>query len=178
MESNDLRFPVGRFEAPVSVTPAQVAAWIDEIAALPAGLDAAVRPLTPAQLETPYRPAGWCVRQVVHHIADSHLNSLLRFKLALTEDRPVIKPYREELWAELKDYTGVPVEASLRFIGLLHERWVTLLRGLDPVDLRREFVHPDSGIVRLDVNVGIYAWHGRHHLAHITRLAEREGWTR
>lgn len=139
MNTDDLRFPVGRFEAPAAVTAFQVAAWIDEIAALPAGLNAAVRPLTPAQLET---------------------------------------PYREELWAELKDCTDVPVEASLRFIELLHERWVTLLRGLGPADLQRDFVHPDSGIVGLDVNIGIYAWHGRHHLAHIPRLAEREGWTR
>lgn len=176
MEDNDLRYPIGRFMAPKPVSAAQVAAWVDDIAALPALLATAVRPLTPAQLETPYRPGGWCVRQVVHHIADSNLNSLVRFKLALTEDRPVIKTYREERWAELRDYVEIPVESSLQFIEALHKRWVVLLRGLGAEDLKREFLHPDSGVVRLDVNIGIYAWHGRHHLAHITHLAEREGW--
>ena len=117
------------------------------------------------------------MRQVVHHVADSHLNSILRFKWTLTEDRPTIKPYFEDRWAELPDYAAVPVAASLELLAALHARWVPLLRLLTPTDLRREFVHPDSGTVRLDVNIGVYAWHGRHPLAHITGLAERAGWS-
>jgi hypothetical protein len=135
-----------------------------------------IEPLSPAQLDTPYRPGGWRVRQVVHHLADSHLNSFIRFKWALTEDRPAIKAYHEDRWAELPDYVDVPVETSLRLLDALHERWVALLRRLDAADLKREFLHPESGAVRLDVNIGVYSWHGRHHLAHITRLAEREEW--
>ena len=176
-ELEQLRYPVGRFAAPAAVAPAQVAAWIGEIERLPAELRAAVSPLTPAQLETPYRPGGWRVRQVVHHLADSHLNGFVRFKWALTEERPTIKPYFEARWAELPDCAQAPAETSLRLLEALHERWVFLLRGLSAPDLQREFVHPESGVVRLDVNVGLYAWHGRHHLAHVTRLAEREGWT-
>ncbi len=176
MAERDLRYPLGRFVAPAVVTAAQVEAWIDEIERFPAALAGVVGPLTPQQLETPYRPGGWRVRQVVHHLADSHLNSLIRFKWALTEDQPTIKAYREERWAELPDYAAVPVAESLRFIELLHARWVCLLRGLGSEELAREFVHPDSGPVRLDLNIGIYAWHGRHHLAHITQLADRAGW--
>ena len=142
---------------------------------LPARLRAVVEPLTDAQLDTPYRPDGWTVRQVVHHLADSHLNSLVRFKWALTEERPTIKAYYEERWAELADYAA-PLELALAWLDTLHARWVVLLRALTPDQLAREFVHPDSGPTRLDVNVGIYAWHGRHHLAHVTSLIEREGW--
>jgi hypothetical protein len=117
------------------------------------------------------------VREVVHHLADSHLNSFIRFKWALTEDRPTIKPYWEDRWAMLPDYAMTPASTSLQLLDALHARWVNLLRGLDAAALQREFVHPESGTIRLDVNIGLYAWHGRHHLAHITRLAEREGWT-
>lgn len=178
MIDEDLRYPIGRFAAPPEVTPAQVSSWIDDIARLPADLRAVVDSMTPAQLETRYRPGGWRASQVVHHLADSHLNSFLRFKWALTEDRPTIKPYFEDRWAELADYREAPVATSLSLLDALHARWVRLLRALGPAELRREFVHPDSGVVRLDVNIGLYAWHGRHHLAHITRLAEREGWIR
>jgi hypothetical protein len=172
----ELRYPLGRFAAPAAVSAAELGAWIDDVERLPAALRSAVAPLSPQQLETPYRPGGWCVRQVVHHLADSHLNSFIRFKWALTEERPTIKTYREERWAELPDARDTPVATSLRLLEALHERWVVLLRALGPADLRRSFVHPDSGETRLDVNVGIYAWHGRHHLAHVTRLAQREGW--
>lgn len=171
----DLRYPIGPFEAPESVTPEHVTAWVDEIAAFPARLRAVVEPLGEEQLDTPYRPDGWTVRQVVHHLADSHLNSLVRFKWGLTEERPTIKAYYEERWAELADYAA-PIELSLAWLDALHARWVTLLRALDSDQLAREFVHPDSGPVRLDVNIGVYAWHGRHHLAHVTSLIEREGW--
>lgn len=176
MSTEELRYPIGRFEAPKAVSAAQVQAWIDDIARLPADLRAVVESLSPEQLETPYRPGGWRVRQVVHHLADSHLNSFVRFKWALTEDRPTIKTYDQDRWAELPDVSGTPVETSLALLDALHARWVALLRALGPDELRREFVHPESGPVRLDVNIGIYAWEGRHHLAHITRLAEREGW--
>jgi hypothetical protein len=173
----ELRYPVGHFAAPEEITSAHVAAWIDEIERLPAELRAAVEPLSAAQLDTRYRPGGWSVRQVVHHVADSHLNSILRFKWTLTEERPTIKPYHEDRWAELGDYAA-GVETSLFLLEALHARWVELLRTLGPDELRREFLHPESGVVRLDANVGIYAWHGRHHLAHVTRLAAREGWSR
>jgi hypothetical protein len=172
----DLRYPIGKFAAPQVVTPALVAEWIEEIERHPAALRALVEPLSDEQLGTPYRPGGWAVRQVVHHLADSHLNSFIRFKWALTESRPTIKAYFEDRWAELPDYSMVPVATSLMLLDALHQRWVGLLRSLDAVDLKREFVHPLSGPVRLDVNIGIYAWHGLHHFAHIRRLAEREGW--
>jgi hypothetical protein len=176
LNPEELRYPIGRFHPPAHVSGEQVRAWIDDIERLPAALRAAVERLTPGQLDTPYRPGGWTVRQVVHHVVDSHLNSFIRFKWALTESRPTIKAYFEDRWAELPDYSDTPIETSLRLLEALHERWVFLLRGLDADDLQREFVHPDSGPVRLDMNVGIYAWHGRHHLAHITGLVEREGW--
>jgi len=171
----DLRYPIGRFEPPAAVTAGQVEAWIGDIERLPADLRAMVEPLSPAQLDTPYRPGGWTVRQVVHHLADSHMNSLVRFKWALTEDRPTIKTYYEERWAELADYAE-PIGLSLDFLDALHRRWVVLLRSLSPADLEREFVHPDTGIVKLATNVGIYAWHGRHHLAHVENLLRRKGW--
>ena len=176
MSLEGLRYPLGRFEAPAVVSDAQVKAWIGDIEGLPAALRSVVDPLTPEQLDARYRPDGWRVRQVVHHLADSHMNSFIRFKWALTENRPTIKAYFEDRWADLPDSRDTPVATSLRLLEALHERWASLLRGLDPDDLRREFVHPESGPVRLDVNIGIYAWHGRHHLAQITGLAAREGW--
>lgn len=176
MTDKDLRFPIGPFVAPAVVSAATVAGWIDDIAALPAALAAAVAPLSAAQLEVPYRPGGWCSRQVIHHLGDSHLNSIIRFKWALTEDCPTIKTYHEERWAELPDYRDYPVADALAFLAALHGRWVVLLRSLGPDEWARTFAHPEWGTVRLDVNTGIYAWHGRHHLAHITRLVEREGW--
>lgn len=176
MKVDDLRYPIGRFAAPDVVSPAQVEAWIDDLECLPGDLRSAALPLTSEQLETPYRPGGWRVRQVVHHVADSHLNCYIRFKWALTEDRPTIKAYYEDRWAELPDYCDLPIATSLNLLDSLHQRWVCLLRGLSAADLAREFVHPESGPARLDVSIGAYAWHGRHHVAHIARLAEREGW--
>ena len=172
----DLRYPIGRFSPPDPVTQDQVDAWIDDIATLPADLRRAVSGLSEKRLGTPYRPGGWTVRQVVHHLADSHMNSVVRFKWALTEDRPVIKAYDEKGWAALPDCRE-PVALSLDLLDALHRRWTRLLRGLAWPQLQREFVHPESGPAALAVTVGIYAWHGRHHLAHVERLIEREGWT-
>ena len=168
--TTDPRYPIGPFEAPAEITPERIAGWIDEIEALPADLRATVEPLSEAQLDTPYREGGWTVRQVVHHVADSHMNSVTRFKWALTEDRPTIKDYREQLWAELAD-AGLPVGPSLDLLTALHTRWVTLLRSMDGDDWKREFVHPESGPVALGVNVAIYAWHGKHHRAHAELVA-------
>ena len=176
-ETPDLRYPIGRYAPPAdAITERQVEAWIDDIAALPADLRAAVALLTDAQLDTPYRPGGWTVRQVVHHLFDSHLQSYARFKWTLTEDRPTIKAYDEKAWAELPDAHG-PVGPSLDALEALHARWEELLRRLSWAQFQLEFVHPKAGVVPLARNVGLYAWHGRHHLAHIEGLVEREGWT-
>lgn len=172
----DLRFPIGRFETPAVVTAEQISGWIDDIARLPGDVRRAVTDLDDGQLDSTYRPGGWTVRQVVHHLADSHTNSVVRFKWALTERHPTIKAYDERAWAELVD-SRAPVGLSLDLLDALHARWVVLLRNLGAVHLARRFRHPESGDdVRLDANIGVYAWHGRHHLAHITALAERSGW--
>lgn len=173
--STDLRYPIGRFSYSGPVAQARIDTWIDDIAALPGDLRRTVSALTDRRLDTPYRPGGWTVRQVVHHLPDSHMNSLIRFKWALTEERPVIKTYDEKGWAALPD-SRQPIAHSLDLLDALHRRWADLLRGLDQRQLQREFVHPDSGPVTLAVTIGAYAWHGRHHLAHIERLIEREGW--
>ena len=172
----DLRYPVGKFEMTGQFTGEERQRLIDEIAEAPARLRAAVEELSPDQLETPYRPEGWTVRQVVHHVADSHLNSYMRFRLALTEEEPTIKPYDEGAWAKLEDARRAPLEVSLTLLDALHERWVMLLRSLAPTDFARTFRHPEQGVVPLDRNVGLYAWHGRHHIAHITSLRERMKW--
>ena len=172
----DLRYPIGTFSFPESTTPAQRQQWIAEIAAAPANMRAAVAGLTSVQLDTPYRPGGWTVRTVVHHVPDSHLNSYVRFKLALTEDEPVIKPYDEAAWAMLPDSASTPIEVSLTMLETLHERWVGLLRSLTDADYTRTFRHPELGLVRLDQNLALYDWHSRHHVAHITALRERMGW--
>jgi hypothetical protein len=168
----DLRYPIGRFSPPDPVTDEQIAAWIDDLEQLPAEFRTEVESCSEEQLETPYRPGGWTVRQVAHHVADSHLHSVIRFKWALTEDRPTIKPYFEDRWAELPDYRTVPVGHSLDLLEALHRRWGGLLRAMGPEHWSREFLHPESGPVRLRWNVGLYAWHGRHHLAHV-RLVTR-----
>jgi hypothetical protein len=172
----DLQYPIGPFAWPADVSADQRRQYIDEIAQAPANLRAAVADLTGEQLDTPYRPGGWTVRQVVHHVPDSHLNSYLRFKLALTEDEPTIKPYDQSRWAELADVRVAPVETSLVLLESLHHRWVSLLGSLSESDFARTFRHPEIGIVRLDKNLALYAWHGRHHAAHITSLRERMGW--
>lgn len=172
-----LRYPVGRFQAPtVPLTPAVRQAAIDAIAATPARLRAAVEGLDERQLDTPYRPGGWTVRQVVHHVPDSHVNSYVRFKLALTEDRPTIKTYAEAAWAELADARLPDVGVSLTLLDALHTRWVALLRSLGPADWERELMHPEMGVITVDTLLELYHWHGRHHVAHITSLRHREGW--
>ncbi|HLY17274.1 MAG TPA: bacillithiol transferase BstA [Bryobacteraceae bacterium] len=163
----DLRYPIGPFHYSGESTAEQRRGFIDRIEQAPARLRAAVAGLTEQQLETPYRPGGWTVRQVVHHVADSHINSYCRFRLALTEARPAIKGYDEALWAELTDSRTAPVEMSLALLEALHRRWVLLLRSMTPVDFARTFHHSQLGPVTLDRTLALYAWHGEHHLAHV-----------
>ena len=172
----DLQYPVGSFEWPAEVSAGDRRCFIDEIEQTPKNLRAAVTGLTDQQLDTPYRPGGWTVRQVVHHVPDSHLNSYVRFRLALTEDEPSIKPYDQSRWAELIDSRTAPVETSLVLLEALHQRWVMLLRSLSAADFARQFRHPELGVVSLEKNLALYAWHGRHHVAHITSLRDRSGW--
>lgn len=175
----DLRYPVGKFTAPTSTSDSQRAALIDDVARAPAALRAAVAGLTPAQLDTPYRPGGWTVRQVVHHVPDSHINAYLRFKQALSEDTPTIKPYDQDVWVTLPDTPATPVDVSLALLDALHARWVTLLRAMRPSDFERGYEHPEyRRVVPLSEALANYAWHGRHHVAHITSLRERSGWSR
>jgi uncharacterized damage-inducible protein DinB len=174
--SQDLRYPIGAFQAVQTLTGDQRAACIAQIAEAPARLAAAVAGLTPAQLDTPYRPGGWTVRQLVHHIADSHMNAFTRFKLALTENESTIKTYEEALWAELADTKTPPLESSLAILENLHKRWVILLCSLGSADWPRKFRHPEWGPGTVDFLLAQYSWHGRHHVAHITALREREGW--
>ena len=172
----DLRYPIGPFTFEGPLTDGQRQRFIDQIAETPAKLCAAVEGLSPQQLDTPYRPGGWTVRQVVHHLPDSHLNSYIRFKLALTEEEPTIKPYYEDRWAELEDARHAPLDISLTLLESLHRRWVMLLRSLAVKDFARTFLHPELGVMSLEKNLNLYAWHGRHHVAHITSLRERSGW--
>jgi len=172
----DLQYPIGRFRIDGTPTDAQVRSAISEIAEAPAKVRAAVEGLSPDQLDTPYRPEGWTVRQVVHQVPDSHLNSYCRFKLALTEDEPTIKAYHEDRWAELDEARTAPIEISLALLEALHRRWVLMLKSLAPSDFDRGFRHPELGLVSLAQNVCLYGWHGRHHVAHITSLRERMGW--
>ena len=178
MPSNldELRYPIGHFNTPETIDESQIQTWISDIEALPEDLRRIVERLSESQLDTLYRPGGWTIRQVVHHLPDSHMNAFVRFKWALTEDRPRIKTYFEDRWASLSDYSSVPISVSLGFLGALHERWVGLLRCLGPEDLDREFIHPESGPTKLAENIGVYAWHGRHHLAHIENTVRQEGW--
>ena len=173
---SDLQYPVGKFvyEGPLSEDQKQ--RCLDQITQTPANMRAAVKGLSEAQLDTPYRPGGWTVRQVVHHVPDSHFNSYMRFKLALTENEPTIKPYAEDRWAELADTKLTPIEVSLTLLDSLHDRWMRLLRSLQPEDWKRTFRHPELGVMNLDKTLALYAWHGRHHVAHITSLRARSGW--
>lgn len=172
----DLSYPIGKFRPEPELTEATIHKLIDDVAAAPAALRAAVNGLSKAQLDTPYRPGGWTVCQVVHHLPDSHINAYVRFRLALTENEPTIKPYEQQLWAELADAKTADIEMSLRLFEGLHQRWVTLLRSMKPEDFHRKYVHPESGINALNSVLQLYAWHGRHHVAHITSLRNRMVW--
>jgi hypothetical protein len=171
----DLRYPIGKFSWPESVGADELRQAVADIAALPGHLRGAVAGLSPEQLDTPYRPGGWTVRQLVHHVADSHMNSYIRFHWALTEDTPQIKAYDENLWAELASARG-PIEPSLLLVDGLHRRWAPLLESLTPAEWARQFRHPVKDLMRLDVTAALYAWHGRHHTAHVTELRRRSSW--
>jgi len=173
---SDPRYPIGKFSFSGATGEAQRKQFIDSIEQAPAALRSAVKGLTPQQIETPYRDGGWTVRQVVHHVPESHMNAFIRFKLALTEENPTIKPYMEERWAETAEVRDTPIETSLALLDSLHARWVPLLRSLGPNDWKRTFQHPQLGTVSLERNLALYAWHGRHHVAHVTELRKRMGW--
>jgi uncharacterized damage-inducible protein DinB len=172
----DLRYPIGKFTYDGPATPEKKQELLNQIEQAPGRLRAAIKGLSQQQLDTPYRPEGWTVRQVVHHVPDSHLNAYVRFKLALTEEAPTIKPYAEDKWAKLADTPATPVDVSLTLLDSLHDRWIRLLHSLQPADWKRTFRHPDLGVMDLEKTLALYAWHGRHHVAHITSLRERNGW--
>lgn len=177
---SDLRYPIGRFTWTDPASEEESAAnrvrYIDVLAKLPANMRAAVQNLSPDQLSTPYRPDGWTVRQLVHHVPESHMNAYIRFKLALTEDNPQIKPYNEAEWAKLPDNNVTPVDVSLQLLSTLHARWVDTLQCMRPSDFARTLFHPEHGSLTLDRMLAMYAWHSSHHLAHVTTLRERMGW--
>jgi hypothetical protein len=173
---SDPRYPIGPLVKVSSLTAEQRAVCIEQVAAAPGLLRRAVAGLTGAQLDTPYRDGGWTVRQVVHHVPDSHLNAYVRFKLGLTEDTPAIKTYEEKDWARTPEVTATPVDVSLTLLEALHVRWVTLLKAMKPGDFARTIKHPEWGVPSLDTMLALYAWHGRHHTAHVTTLRERKGW--
>jgi uncharacterized damage-inducible protein DinB len=171
-----LQYPIGKFRPEAEITAEHIAKWIGEIAEAPARLREAVAGLMQEQLDTPYREGGWTVRQAVHHVADAHLNSYIRFRWGLTEEEPTIKPYDEARWAELPDARTAPVEVSLQLLEAVTDRWVRLLRAMSPAEFERKVVHPEAGVQRLGMLAGLYAWHGAHHTAHITGLRQRMGW--
>ena len=172
----DPRYPIGKFAYTDSPTEAEREKLITDIQRTPKYLRASVQGLSPTQWETPYRDGGWTIRQVVHHVPESHMNAYIRFKLALTEDEPTIKPYMEDRWAKLDDVQATPPEVSLALLDNLHDRWVRMLRLIKPEEWKRTFRHPELGVVSLEKNVALYSWHGRHHVAHITELRKRMGW--
>jgi len=172
----DIRYPIGRFEWDQETSPSHRARHIAAIETAPTGFRKATAGLTEEQLETPYREGGWTVRQVIHHVADSHMNSYVRFKLALTEEIPTVKTYDEAAWARLSDSADTPIEISLALLENLHRRWCALMRGMSETDWKRTFRHPEIGSVSLEKSLAIYAWHGKHHTAHITELRARKGW--
>jgi uncharacterized damage-inducible protein DinB len=172
----DPRYPIGKFEMPKDITPALRQTAIAEIADTPSKMRAATKGLTDAQLETPYREGGWTVRQVVHHVPDSHINAYIRLRFALTETEPTIKPYAEDVWANLEDAKNAPVEVSLTLLDALHDRWARLLRSLKPDQYARTLIHPEHGVRTVDWLLFLYAWHGRHHTAHITELRKQKSW--
>ena len=173
MEIESLKFPVGRFSAPKEITAEQLEEWVGIIEEFPALLKMETDKLSDIQLDTPYRPEGWTVRQVVHHCADSHMNSFIRFKLALTEENPTIKPYHEDQWAELADAKNLPIESSSKILEGLHHRWVVLIKSLSADDLQKTFFHPaNQKTMSLATTIALYAWHSRHHLGHVKLVSE------
>jgi uncharacterized damage-inducible protein DinB len=174
-DSDDLRYPIGRFKSPASNSSALRETQIQTLRQLPGRLRAAVAELNDAQLDTPYRDGGWSVRQVVHHFADSHANAFIRFKLALTADWPTITPYDEAAWANLAD-SSMPIDGSLEFVEALHARWSTLVEAMTESDFSKGYNHPENGRVDLAKALAMYDWHSRHHVAHITSLRLRQGW--
>jgi hypothetical protein len=172
----DASYPIGKYQRPESVSVHQRMEAIAALAALPGMLSDAVKGLDREQLDTPYREGGWTVRQVIHHVPDSHMNAYVRFKLALTENEPTIKPYDEAAWARLNDTAETPPEVSLALLENLHKRWVVLMRGISEAGWKRQFVHPELGKTVLETYLALYAWHGRHHVAHVTELRKRMGW--
>ena len=176
LELNQLRYPIGVMPAPLTFNELELKNWISDIEKLPAQLRTATQNLTPLQLDTPYRPEGWTVRQVVHHVADSHINAYIRLKNTLTEDNPTIKPYEEHLWAELPD-SKMPIEISLKIIENIHLRMVEILRGVSATDFERPFFHPGSKkTFKIGSLAAMYSWHGQHHLAHVENIVKRENW--
>ena len=177
MTLEELKYPIGKTELPDAIDQNDIRIWIKTLAEFPNRLETLVKGLNEDQLDTPYRDGGWTIRQVVHHLVDSHTNSYIRFKWTLTEDEPVIKAYYEDRWAELTDSRNAPIEMSLRALDALHQKWVYLLKHLDGSQLKRCFIHPESNKkVSLEQNIGIYAWHSEHHYAHIANLLRRMNW--
>ncbi|SDB31278.1 DinB superfamily protein [Flavobacteriaceae bacterium MAR_2010_188] len=178
MDIEKLKYPIGKFSYPVEFTPQNLNEAISEIEEFPNKVKQAVINLSDLQLDTPYREGGWTIRQVVHHCADSHINSLIRYKLALTEDNPTIKPYEEQLWAELADGKNIPIEPSMKMLEGIHYRWAVLLKSMNEEQFNRTFVHPSNNEkMTLKRATAMYAWHGKHHLGHITNIIEKEGWS-
>jgi uncharacterized damage-inducible protein DinB len=173
---SDLRYPVGEFVARATITQTERQELIASLDATPTKLREAIANLTAEQLETPYRPDGWTVRQTVHHVADSHINAYVRFRLGLTEEMPTVKPYDENRWAQLEDGRHADPEISLRLLDAVHQRWTILLRSLPPAEFAKMLRHPESGVMSLDTVLQSYEWHGRHHVAHINSLRQRMGW--
>jgi hypothetical protein len=174
--TDHLRYPIGPWTWPTEVTPEDRAQAIGDIATMPAQLRAAVVGLDPRHLDTPYREGGWSIRQIVHHIPESHMNSYIRFKLALTEDHPTVKPYDEALWAKLPDASTAPIDLSLNLADALHQRWVLVLRAMTDRNFERRLYHPEAGSLKLDAVAACYAWHGRHHVAQIVAMRRHYGW--
>jgi len=174
--ASDIRYPIGKFDPKPELTHDDRVQLIRQIADAPAQMRQAVKGLREENLDVPYREGGWTIRQQVHHVPDSHMNAYIRFKLVMTEDHPTVKPYHEGLWSELIDAKSLSIEPSLALLESLHERWVTFLRSMKDADFARTFLHPESGPGKLDRLLQLYAWHGRHHIAHITSQRQRMGW--
>jgi uncharacterized damage-inducible protein DinB len=174
--TTDPRYPIGKFSFHGVLTADQRKSMLDDIEQTPARVRAAVRGLSDQQLNTPYREGGWTVRQLAHHVPDSHMNAYIRFKLALTEDEPTIRPYMEDRWAELPESKQAPIEVSLALLENLHQRWTLVLKNISDADWKRTFRHPEMGLLSLEKTLALYSWHGRHHTAQVTALRDKMGW--